>query len=472
MLYLSGDAAPTGAAHLARAMFGPVLLILAIGVVDDLWSVRPLVKLGVQVLAALWVYFVLDIRIELLANPLGGESMLGGPQPSATLLWIVLVTNAFNIVDGMDGLATGVSLIASVCMFVVSLQLHNAQVALFAAPLAGALLGFLRYNFNPASIFLGDVGSLFLGFNLAVLSVVGSQKSSTAITIVSPLLMLALPLLETGVSMTRRFIRGEPIMRADRGHIHHQLIRMGLTTKRAVVLLYFGSAVFGLTSLFIVQRNGVQIGVIAVVLAAMIWVALQRLGYAEFTEVNNMFKRVFLYQRRVIQHNLFIYRLADELREAASLKAASDLLAKAAEQLGFAHMTLRYGRPGALVPVFEGPTAMPDMRRHTVMSITLSGQTGEVGEVVLARRARPNRCTRRCPSSSRPSRRICRQLLNGRCSNKRAARPRPRTWCESMLTPTVLAAAFPRACPCLHPVRSPSRPRHVRRRLRVRPTQR
>jgi hypothetical protein len=256
---------------------------------------------------------------------------------------------------------------------------------MFAAAMGGALVGFLRYNFNPASIFLGDVGSLFLGFQLAVLSVVGSQKSSTAITIVTPLLMLALPLLETGVSMMRRFLRGEPIMGADRGHIHHQLIRMGLTTRRAVLLLYLGSAVFGLTSLFVVQRNGVPIGIVALVLAMLIWVALQRLGYAEFAEVNSMLKRVFLYQRRVIQHNLSIRQLAEDLREATSLDAASDLVTKAAEQLGFAHVTIRCGRPGELVPVLAGFNGMPDMRRHTVMSIALAGQTGEVGEVVLAR---------------------------------------------------------------------------------------
>jgi UDP-GlcNAc:undecaprenyl-phosphate GlcNAc-1-phosphate transferase len=385
VLRLVGDAAPAGAASLALGMVVPVLFILSIGVVDDLWSVRPAVKLAFQMAAGLWVYYVLGIRIEFLANPLGGESMLGALSLPATLVWIVLVTNAFNIVDGMDGLAAGVSLIASLCMFVVSLQLHNAQVALIAAPLAGALLGFLRYNFNPASIFLGDAGSLFLGFQLAVLSVVGSQKSSTAITIVSPLLMLALPLLETGVSMMRRYIRGEPIMQADRGHIHHQLIRMGLTPRRAVLLLYLGSAVFGLTSLFVVQRDGVPVGVIAVVLAIVVWTALQRLGYAEFAEINSMLKRVFLYQRRVIQHNLFLRKLGEDLREAASLDSACDLLSNAAEQLGFSHVTLRCGRPGSLVPAIEGSQAMPDMQRHTVMSVALAGQTGEVGEVILAR---------------------------------------------------------------------------------------
>jgi len=143
--------------------------------------------------------------------------------------------------------------------------------------------------------------------------------------------------------------------------------------------------VFGLTSLFVAQRDGAPIAIIAVVLAVLVWIALQRLGYAEFAEINEALKRVFFYQRRVIQHNLFIRKLADDLRDATSLDNACDLLAKAAEQLGFSHLMLRCGRPGALPPAIEGVRGMPDLRRHTVMSVVLAGHTGEVGEVVLAR---------------------------------------------------------------------------------------
>jgi UDP-GlcNAc:undecaprenyl-phosphate GlcNAc-1-phosphate transferase len=194
--------------RLASAMFVPSLLVLLLGVADDLWSVGPAMKIAAQLIAGLLIYYHMGIRIEFLTNPFTGTATLALLSLPATLFWIVLVTNAFNIVDGMDGLAAGVGFIALSCMFLVSLQMGNMAIALVVAPLAGAVLGFLRYNFNPASIFLGDSGSLFLGFQLAVLSIVGSQKSSTAIAVTAPLFILALPLVETAISTVRRFLRG------------------------------------------------------------------------------------------------------------------------------------------------------------------------------------------------------------------------------------------------------------------------
>jgi UDP-GlcNAc:undecaprenyl-phosphate GlcNAc-1-phosphate transferase len=392
LVTLSYVGGPGGTAAFARGMVIPSLIIVAVGILDDLWSVRPSVKLAFQIAAALWVFYVLDIRIDLLANPFGGESVLGALSLPATILWIVLVTNAFNIVDGMDGLAAGVAFIAAVCALLVSLQLQNAEVAFFAAPLAGATLGFLKYNFNPASIFLGDTGSLFLGFQLAVLSIAGSQKSSTAISIVVPLFMLALPLIETTVSMTRRYLRGEPIMQPDRGHIHHQLLRLGLTPKRAVLLMYLGSALFGMVSLFMVQRDGTTVALATLTLAVVTWMGIQRLGYAEFQEINDAFKRSVLHQRRTMQHNLHIRKLAEDLQRAGSLEAARDLLASAAAQLGFSRLTLRCGGPAELLAARERDgLSESDLTNQTVMSIVLAGATGEVGEVVLARskKARP-----------------------------------------------------------------------------------
>jgi hypothetical protein len=268
----------------------------------------------------------------------------------------------------------------------VSLQLENAQVAFFAAALAGAVLGFLRYNFNPATIFLGDTGSLFLGFQLAVLSIAGSQKSSTAIALAAPILMVAMPLLDTTLSMLRRFVRGEPIMQPDRGHIHHQLIRLGLTPRRAVLLLYLGAAAFGVVSLFIVRREGAPlIGLTAVALSLVTWAVIQRLGYAEFAELNKAFKRAFVYQGRVIRHNLLIGKLTDDLKAAVSLSAACDLLADAAQRLGFSHVMLKCGPSAMGTPAWALAGGMPDPGRHTVLSIALAGTGGEVGELVLAR---------------------------------------------------------------------------------------
>ncbi len=313
------------ASQLAFALFVPSLLILVLGIADDLWAVGPWVKIGVQLAAGLLVFYRLGIRIEHLTNPFTGSSTLAALSLPATLFWIILVTNAFNIVDGMDGLAAGVCFIALSCMLLVSLQMGNTAIAFVVAPLAGAVLGFLRYNFNPASIFMGDSGSLFLGFQLAVLSVVGSQKSSTAISVATPLFILALPLVETSISTLRRFLSGRSILQADSGHIHHRLMRLGFTPRRAAGLLYLGSAAFGLASLFIIQSNATVVGLITLLLAAVTWVGIQRLGYSEFAEINSALKR-FVNQRRIIQNSIVSRKLADDLRFVHSRDEAWPLL--------------------------------------------------------------------------------------------------------------------------------------------------
>ena len=375
-------------------MFLPSLLVLLLGAADDLWSVGPAIKIAVQLMAGLLIYYHLGIRIEILTNPFTGTSSLALLSLPATLFWIVLVTNAFNIVDGMDGLAAGVCFIALSCMFLVSLQMGNMALALIVAPLAGAVLGFLRYNFNPASIFLGDSGSLFLGFQLAVLSIVGSQKSSTAIAVTAPLFILALPLVETAVSTMRRFLSGRSIVQADSGHIHHRLMRLGFTPRRAVGLLYVGSAAFGLTSLFVIRSNATAVGLIALLLAAITWVAIQRLGYSEFAELNSALKR-FVNQRRIIQNSIVSRKLEDELRVAQSTDEAWPILKRAARRLGFSCLELRIrpqageqGMPAQLTRNYSQrltPASTNDPGSETTFSVALMGARSELGEVVFSR---------------------------------------------------------------------------------------
>ena len=326
--------------QLASAMFVPSLVILTLGIVDDKWSVSPWIKIAVQILAGLLVYYQLGIRIDTLATVfIGSHQTLGLLSLPATLVWIVLITNAFNVVDGMDGLATGVAFIALACMFVVSLQMNQPAIAFAAAPLAGAVLGFLRYNFNPASIFLGDSGSLFLGFQLAVLSIVGSQKSSTAVAVAAPIFVLALPLIETATSAVRRFVSGRSIMQADSAHIHHQLIRLGCTPRRAAGILYLSSGLFGLASLFVVHSGSPNIALIAISFFALTVVAIQRLGYSEFAEINGALKR-FVHQRQIMQNGIICRKLASDLGSAKSLGDAWSVLKTAARQLGFSYVEL------------------------------------------------------------------------------------------------------------------------------------
>jgi UDP-GlcNAc:undecaprenyl-phosphate GlcNAc-1-phosphate transferase len=380
VLWASGAPEARPALHLARLCAVPALFVLALGIADDLRPVSPAVKITVQVIAALWVFSQPDLRIEHLSNPFGqGSIELGVLSAPLTVFWIVLITNAFNIVDGMDGLAAGVAFISTCCVFLVSLQMENPAVAALSTALAGALLAFLRYNFNPASIFLGDSGSLTIGLLLAIFSIAGGQKSATAISIATPLFILALPIVETITSTARRFLRGQSVLKADSAHIHHQLLRRGLSPRRVAILLYLGSAVFGAASLFMVQANAGLTGITALVLGVAAWAGIQQLGYSEFIEIGNAFKRGFLYQRRIIQNSIITRRLADELRSARSLDDAWSLLVEVAERLEFHSLEL----------VTDG-----DVRRWTrsgpvvgchVLSVHLQNDDREVGRVVIGR---------------------------------------------------------------------------------------
>lgn len=380
------------ASRLASAMFFPSLIILLLGVTDDLRPVGPWVKIAVQLVAGLLIYYQLDIGIQTVANPFASNVALGVFSLPATLMWIILVTNAFNIVDGMDGLAAGVAFIALSCMFLVSLQMGHPALALMAAPLAGAVLGFLRYNFNPASIFLGDSGSLFLGFQLAVLSMIGSQKSSTAIAVAAPLFILALPIVEAATSTVRRFLTGRSILQPDSGHIHHQLIRLGFTPRRAAGMLYLGSAAFGLASLFIIQSGARIVGLIAVLFAVVTWIAIQALGYTEFAEVNSALRR-FVSQRRIIQNSIVSRRLADDFLTAQSVPEAWRLLRSAARRLGFSYVELRLNSAAGSADAPENDRyaqqLSPESRREkaseTSFAVALTGKKEPLGEVIFRR---------------------------------------------------------------------------------------
>ena len=377
--------------QLASAMFVPSLIILALGIVDDKWSVRPMAKIAVQLAAGLLVYYQLGIRIDTLATLVVSDSqMLGLLSLPATLFWIVLITNAFNVVDGMDGLATGVAFIALACMFTVSLQMNQPAIAFAAAPLAGAVLGFLRYNFNPASIFLGDSGSLFLGFQLAVLSIVGSQKSSTAVAVAAPIFVLALPLIETATSAMRRFVSGRSIMQPDSAHIHHQLIRLGCTPRRAAGILYLASGAFGLASLFVVHSGSPNIGLMAISFCALTVLAIQRLGYSEFAEINGALKR-FVHQRQIMQNGVICRKLAGDLANAASLADAWTALKTAAEQLGFSYVELTLkssnGAHEAPFPHYAErllPRPGSAQPRETTFAVSLASRQAR-GQVIFSR---------------------------------------------------------------------------------------
>ena len=252
-------------------------LIVIIGLIDDYKNLPAKVKLLGQMLAAcVVVYF--DVRIDVITDPFGDYLYLEYLAAPATVFWIVGLTNTVNLIDGLDGLAAGVSTIASITIMLVALQEDVMIVALFTAALAGAALGFLRYNFNPAKIFMGDTGSMFLGFILAGISVIGAVKCTATIALIVPILALGLPIMDTTFAIIRRYRGGVPIFKPDKGHLHHRLLDLGFSQRQAVLLMYVISALLGLSAVALNEVSGGMSIVIVVCVLLVVFLGARKLG--------------------------------------------------------------------------------------------------------------------------------------------------------------------------------------------------
>ena len=241
-----------------RGMLLGGVIIVILGIFDDIYALPALPKFFVQIAAAL-VAVLMGNQIDILSNPNIFSSepywVLGIWSIPISVLWIVGITNAVNLIDGLDGLACGVSTISSMTMLVIALTVAEPDTALLMAALAGACIGFLPYNLNPAKIFMGDTGSTFLGFILATVSIDGRCKSYALISFAVPFLMLGLPIFDTCFAIFRRVSHGQSPMAPDRGHIHHRLIDMGFSQKQAVAVLYIISAILGLSAVVLTTTN-------------------------------------------------------------------------------------------------------------------------------------------------------------------------------------------------------------------------
>jgi UDP-GlcNAc:undecaprenyl-phosphate GlcNAc-1-phosphate transferase len=257
------------------------LAIVLLGVYDDLRGAGAKRKFAVQFAVAGFMY-ALGFRVELLANPFGAPVFIGWFGLPLTLLWIVGIVNAMNLIDGLDGLAGGVALVAVAAALLISVQRENALMTLFCAGLGGSILGFLFYNFNPASIFMGDTGSMFLGFVLATTSIQTSQKASTTVAVLVPIMLLGVPILDTLLAVSRRAMNGRPLFRADREHIHHRLLAIGLSHRQAVLVLYGVCMLFGATALLLTVANGRVTTMTLAAMGVVSFIFLRRLGYMRF----------------------------------------------------------------------------------------------------------------------------------------------------------------------------------------------
>ena len=246
--------------ELTGMLLGGVIIVV-LGIFDDIYALGAKFKLMVQIAAALVAVLSGNV-IEVLSNPNVFSSdlwwELGWLAYPVTIIWIVAITNAVNLIDGLDGLACGVSTISSLTMLVISLAVADGPVAVIMAALAGGCIGFLPYNLNPAKIFMGDTGSTFLGFILAVMSIQGLFKFYTIISFAVPFLMLGLPIFDTCFAFIRRIAHGQSPMHADRSHVHHRLIDMGFNQKQAVAVLYVVSAILGLSAVVLTTSGPVK----------------------------------------------------------------------------------------------------------------------------------------------------------------------------------------------------------------------
>jgi UDP-GlcNAc:undecaprenyl-phosphate GlcNAc-1-phosphate transferase len=262
--------------ELIGLIFG-ILIVLGVGIVDDIHGLGAKTRLAFQTLAALTVALA-ESKIEFISNPFSETGIIYVPPVFSvivTVIWIVGITNALNFIDGLDGLAAGVSLVSAISLFIISLMRNDYTTAALLAAIAGAIIGFLPRNFHPAKVFMGSSGAYFLGFVIAVISLTGSIKAYTAISLVLPILILGLPIFDTIFAIIRRLINKKSISESDRGHIHHRLVDAGFSHLQSVLLLIGVSILLGIASILITDKRALpSIIVIGLTLVSLVLLML------------------------------------------------------------------------------------------------------------------------------------------------------------------------------------------------------
>lgn len=247
------------------------LIIVVLGMLDDIYDLNAKLKFCVQIVAA-FVAIYCGVKINFVFWPFAYKiDILSIP---VTLLWIVGLTNAVNLIDGLDGLAAGISAIASLCLMILCMMTGSNLSVFFTVALAGSCLGFLPRNFNPAEVIMGDTGSTFLGYILAVTSITGVFKGYAALAIVVGILAVGLPIFDTTFAIIRRILNRKPIMQADRGHLHHRLIDKGYSPKRAVVIMY-GISILSAAFAIVIAMQDLRVLIIMLVMVLILSLMLK-----------------------------------------------------------------------------------------------------------------------------------------------------------------------------------------------------
>ena len=323
------------------------LLVVAAGAVDDVRGMSPRVKLAAQVAAAALVWAG-GLRIEAVANPLGAPLPLGDLSLPFTLLFLIGAMNAMNLIDGLDGLAGGIAAVAAAAAVAVALRRGDPVLAVSGAAVAGACLGFLRHNLRPASIFMGDSGSLFLGLVLSASSIPGAGEAARGTDLLAPVVALGVPVVDTAMALVRRAARGSPIFWGDREHVHHRLVSLGLAPRRAMAVLVAAGAVHAGFAVAIAGSSGARAALLLAGIALLDLAGLRALGYLR----PGLVERLSAERRRYAALRSAVRAAASRLEDASTMEEVQAVLDGAAPAIGASRARLllsgepRVRRPG------------------------------------------------------------------------------------------------------------------------------
>lgn len=373
------------------------LIITLLGIYDDIKGTNHRKKFAVQFLVALLMYY-LGYKIKLLSNPFGQTINLGVFDSVISILWIVGVINAVNLIDGLDGLASGVTFFAVVTTFIIASFNNNPLVALFCATLGGAVLGFLYYNFNPASIFMGDTGSLFLGFILSIITIKGSYKGPATVAFLIPLLSLGLPLMDTLVAMIRRYIRGTSIFSADREHLHHKLLALGLSQRKAVLILYGVCILFSLSAIGIIAASSKQTAILLLLLGIIIFIILRKLYYNDIIELAKSIKNGHDYKKISYEKVLKLISYHNILASSQSIEQLWNNLTNINKFLDFSELRLTLQGEGTQenpnkIFIWNREYGIPNRKYSYELSLPLENERENFGELTVVWYKRLDRLT-------------------------------------------------------------------------------
>ena len=371
MLLLAPHGARISIQHtrLLQSLLPAAALIFAVGLVDDLIGLKPRHKLAGQVAAS-----VLAVALGARLTAIHGMPHTPWIMLPLSVLWLVFCSNAVNLIDGLDGLASGVGLFAVLATLLAAGLSGNLGLAMATAPLAGCLLAFLRYNFSPASIFLGDCGSLTIGFLLGCFGLIWSQRSGSLVGIVAPMMALALPLIEVGLSISRRYLRSAPIFQADRRHIHHMVLALGFKPRDAALILYGVCGLSGFLALLLTFMQRPFRGLILVVFCSLALTGIHLLGYVELSVARRTLSHRNML--RVLKEEIYLQELERAITSANSPATCWSVVRTACGDMHFASVQMLL-HDESFEEVFDARDTDPSWR------VTLS--IGRRGHLILTR---------------------------------------------------------------------------------------